>query len=655
MIPVINGIEAPVRNRTVSVGSHTVATEEAVEERTVKPTVPTKAELNESIAHGQHFKRKGVWGRGVSGCSRTALWTETADPLPRPPSLEFRNADAMRTIRDNPSLFSVSTPIKIDVFESLLADHPNQPFVRSVCTGLREGFWPFANTHPQDWPLIHDMSDRPPKTFEEREFLKGQIEREVEVERYSKPFGPDLLPGMYSMPIHAVPKPGTDKHRLVTDHSAGKYALNSMISHEDIAGVTLDNVHDLANGLRVFRHRRPRAILNLWKADVSEAYRHMPMHPLWQVKQIVSFQGRRYVDCRNVFGGRASQRIYHAFMSLVIWIAIFKILIHFLYIYVDDSFSFEDKRNLELYTPYSKVLPSNMVKLLRLWDAIGLPHEERKQVFGAELPIIGFNVDANLMRACMSSDARTRLIQELTDFAQRGSRRSLRDFQRLAGWLNWALNVYPLLRPGLSALYAKTAGKLVSKALIWVNRDVVRELAWVVEHLRSAEGVFFFKSVSWSYAHLPDNVLRVYTDASGTGLAFWYPSLNIGFQSPLPGSPPVGTIFYFEALAVTAALLNAIPRLSSGQRIAVFTDNLNTVSMFNSLAALPPYNWLLMSAVDAILASHVDFRVFYIPGVENIVADHLSRWRNDEACSVSPGLIVHSFLPPRQTLGAGEK
>jgi hypothetical protein len=296
-----------------------------------------------------------------------------------------------------------------------------------------------------------------------------------------------------------------------------------------------------------------------------------------------------------------------------------------------------------------------MVKLLRLWDAIGLPHEERKQVFGMELPIIGFDVDPNLMRACMSSDARTRLIQELMDFAQRGSRRSLRDFQRLAGWLNWALNVYPLLRPGLSALYAKTAGKLVSRALIWVNRDVVRELTWVVNHLRSAEGVFFFKSVSWSFAHLPDSVLRVYTDASGSGLAFWFPSLNIGFQSPLPGSAPIGTIFYYEALAVTAALLNAIPRLDSGHRVAVFTDNLNTVSMFNSLAALPPYNWLLMTAVDAILAAHVDFRVFYIPGIENVVADHLSRWRNEEACLVSPGLDVHTFLPPRQTLGAGEK
>jgi hypothetical protein len=225
----------------------------------------------------------------------------------------------------------------------------------------------------------------------------------------------------------------------------------------------------------------------------------------------------------------------------------------------------------------------------------------------------------------------------------------------LAGWLNWALNVYPLLRPGLSALYAKTAGKLQSRAKIWVNRDVVRELNWVVQHLLSADGVFFFKSISWNFAHLPPDVLQVYTDASGDGIAYWFPSSNLGFQSQLRGDAPTGTIFYFEALAVTAAILEAVHHLSPDDRLAVFTDNLNTVSMFNSLAALPPYNWLLMVSVDAIIRSRVDFRVFYVPGVDNIVADHLSRWRNTEAEDASPGLAVHSFSPPRNTLGAVKK
>ncbi|KAG1737264.1 hypothetical protein EDB19DRAFT_1637136, partial [Suillus lakei] len=171
----------------------------------------------------------------MSSYSRTALWTETAEPMPRPPSHEFSNVEALNTIKRHPSLFKVSTPIKVDVFESLLVDHPNPDFVRSVCEGLREGFWPFANTHVGEWPLIFDNSDRPPKTQDELMFLQAQIEKEVDIERYSQAFGPDLLPGMYSMPIHAVPKPGTNKHRLVTDHSAGKHALNSMISHDDIA------------------------------------------------------------------------------------------------------------------------------------------------------------------------------------------------------------------------------------------------------------------------------------------------------------------------------------------------------------------------------------------------------------------------------------
>ena len=121
---------------------------------------------------------------------------------------------------------------------------------------------------------------------------------------------------------------------------------------------------------------------------------------------------------------------------------------------------------------YQKTLPSNLTRLLQLWDFIGLPHEERKQVFGAELPIIGFEVNPNLMRVRMSDESRLQLITAVRDFALHGARRPFRDFQHIAGHLNWALNVYPVLHPGLCALYAKTAGKLFQKALLWVNRDV---------------------------------------------------------------------------------------------------------------------------------------------------------------------------------------
>jgi hypothetical protein len=160
-------------------------------------------------------------------------------------------------------------------------------------------------------------------------------------------------------------------------------------------------------------------------------------------------------------------------MALVIWIAIVKIFIFYIYIYVDDSFSFGCKEEMEFYTPYHKILPHNLCKLLHLWDRLGVPHEERKQIFGEELPIIGFDVEPNILRVRMSDESRLDLITSIQSFAIQGTRRSLRDFQRLAGHLNWALNVYPLLRPGLSALYAKTAGKLEQRALIWVNQAIM--------------------------------------------------------------------------------------------------------------------------------------------------------------------------------------
>ncbi|KIK45152.1 hypothetical protein CY34DRAFT_10547 [Suillus luteus UH-Slu-Lm8-n1] len=160
-------------------------------------------------------------------------------------------------------------------------------------------------------------------------------------------------------------------------------------------------------------------------------------------------------------------------MALVIWIAIIKILIFYIYIYVDDSFSFQRKEEMEMYALYHKLLLCNICKLLRLWDHLGVPHEERKQIFGEELPIIGFDVDPNILHVRMSDELRLDLISSIQAFAIQGTHRSLRDFQCLAGHLNWALNVYPLLCPGLSALYAKTAGKLEQRALIWVNRDVI--------------------------------------------------------------------------------------------------------------------------------------------------------------------------------------
>ncbi|KAG2064800.1 hypothetical protein BDR04DRAFT_967900, partial [Suillus decipiens] len=171
-------------------------------------------------------------------------------PLLRLPLLEFLNYEALNTISSHPDLFKIKTLIKVDVFQSMLesAGHPNPSFYLSVCEGLRHGFWPWADTHFGDYPTTWEEPTPIPSIEPEHIFLCDQISKEVHVGRYFPDFRPHLFPGMYSMLIHAVPKDG-GKFRLVTNHSAGIYSLNSMITKEDIARVTLDNVQHLGRAL----------------------------------------------------------------------------------------------------------------------------------------------------------------------------------------------------------------------------------------------------------------------------------------------------------------------------------------------------------------------------------------------------------------------
>jgi hypothetical protein len=141
---------------------------------------------------------------------------------------------------------------------------------------------------------------------------------------------------MYAMPIHVIPKPHTINYRLITNLSAGDYAPNSMIDKSKVTNLPLDTISDLGAALIAFRRSHGNIKLLMWKSDVSQAYRRMPMHEQWQIKQIHTIENEQHVDRCNNFGGKGGYGIWSAFMSLVVWIA-WKILLIQFFVYVDDK------------------------------------------------------------------------------------------------------------------------------------------------------------------------------------------------------------------------------------------------------------------------------------------------------------------------------
>ena len=237
-------------------------------------------------------------------------------------------------------------------------------------------------------------------------------------------------------------------------------------------------------------------------------------------------------------------------MSLVTWVALYIFSIDHLKDYIDDSFSFERADQSIYYLPYQATYPAKQTRLLQLWDELGIPHNKAKQEFGPVLRIIGLEVDPNTMTVTMDVDARSELIQLIDTFAIAGRKCTLKEFQRIAGHVNWAFNVFPLLKPGLSAVYSKVAGKNRDLAYIRVNTLIIYELSWVARRISNSSGVHFLKSVEWDPRSAESCAFTAFTDASGIGLGFFLPSFRLAFQCPLPSVSASEHIFFFKALAV---------------------------------------------------------------------------------------------------------
>ncbi|KAF5325358.1 hypothetical protein D9619_009632 [Psilocybe cf. subviscida] len=576
----------------------------------------------------------------------TAEWSETAAPIPRIPDKELNNPVVQATLREHPELFKVDTPVNVDNFEALLRGHPNRPLVDSVVDGLRNGFWPWADTKAGVYPDTYEEKRGPPRDEMRASFIRKKRDEEVEKGHYSQAFE-KLLPGMYCMPIHAVPKsdvPGD--FRLVSDQSAGEFSINSMVDDKKIHGFPLDNMTHVAEMLLHARSKEPDEELVMFKCDIADAYRLLPMHPCWQIKQIVPVGDVYHADRRNMFGGKASGSLFIAFNSLIAWIIKFVLLLAIIRAYVDDSFGMEKKGRIAWYQPYKKFMPTAQVRVLQLWDYLGVPHKEKKQVSGAPLTIIGIEVDPNAMTFTLPEESKTKLVEELRYWGKKPEKKThgafrLRQWQVLTGWMNWLFNVYPQLRPSLNNVYDKMRGEHCLSKTVWVNNDIRDDLNWAARALERAAGVQLIHSTRWD---LSTADVTIYADACLEGMGFWVPEKSLGFYSPVPFTAKKEIIFFWEATCVLAALNYAHNIAKDHDRIVIFTDNTNTVDIFSSLHCLPAYNQILVQAMSLVLLGRYDLRVIYVPGILEVAGSWLGLRRCDDEVVATTRNGLQHFL-----------
>ena len=129
------------------------ATQRAAKAREGPRSINTglKRKLDTPLVDVPRFRCRYVWSNSTNKhLSPAALYTEVAPPLPSPPAHLLHDPKIQATLLAMRNHIKVETPFNVDKLESMLADHPNQPFIQSVMTGLREGFWPLDDG---DWKI----------------------------------------------------------------------------------------------------------------------------------------------------------------------------------------------------------------------------------------------------------------------------------------------------------------------------------------------------------------------------------------------------------------------------------------------------------------------------------------------------------------------
>jgi len=317
---------------------------------------------------------------------------------------------------------------------------------------------------------------------------------------------------------------------------------------------------------------------------------------------------------------------------------------------MDDFFGLDFEGSEVFY--HGKLCPKSQVQLLLFWEFISCPFEDKKQEFGPELKVIGFWVDANRGSISLALDSISDIQGQICGFLNHPSwSPALRDWQQLAGHLNWLLNVLPWGRPALSELYRKIRGKLNSWRGVYYNAEVIANLMWLHDVIPRSIGVHFIDSMHWDDN---DADMVVWTDASlCLGLGCYY-ALNALVYQLHPPPPQIKiNIFFLELIAILSTIYHVALLPAPPRRLLLFTDSLDSVGVLNSLSASEALHTApLLAIAEIILYSGINLCVHHVQGSQNVRADMLSWLLLVDYSWQYPSDRVHTLVPPQELLPA---
>lgn len=287
-------------------------------------------------------------------------------------------------------------------------------------------------------------------------------------------------------PLLVVPKPNSDKFRVCSNKSFGSPSPNSLIDKSKI-NIALDSIQSWIPFL--IEAKKKYGSVNLFKCDIDAAYRMVPIHPQYQMRQVVKVRDNMFVNRCCDFGSSSSVHLFCAVDSTILYVAEKVFGIKNLSNFMDDTWGLCDSSLMIDFK--GRRIPLVQAQLLTIFDWLGVPWSWKKQVFGPVLEIISHTIDSEKMTVTLPPSKKAELVAAIRDFISK-PKQPLVKWQCIGGWASWGLNSMPLGRFALQSVWDKIGGKSERDKNVYLSREVKEDLVWLADYFEQSSGMSFF-------------------------------------------------------------------------------------------------------------------------------------------------------------------
>lgn len=424
-------------------------------------------------------------------------------------------------------------------------------------------------------------------------------------------------------PIGIADSKYSDKKRLIVDLSAPHNddmhpSLNSLIDKAEysLKYVTID---DAIKAIKKFGRGSW-----LMKTDIKDAFKLIPLSSDWWPFHGIFWDNQFYFFTKLVFGSRSSPKIFDTFSSAVCWIAANNYGINPLLHLLDDFLAVQ---------PAGPVPTEFMDTFLFVFHQLGIPLSPSKTIGPVHvLEYLGVILDTLLLQARLPKIKVDRIIGLMAEILNKKSV-TKRELQQLLGHFNFACRVIVPARSFISHLISLTTKVKEQHHHVQLNKDSREELQMWFMFLQSWNGISFFHDDHFTDA----SSIQLYTDATPTSFGGYYGGkwFQGNFDLSISEGEETSMAFYELYPIVMACLLWG--HTWERRRILFHCDNLATVDIISKGRSKVSSIMKLMRKMSLHAAKN-NFTVHaqHLPGIQNIIADAISRYQMDKFRAVAP-------------------